>query len=205
MRRYGNTVSFPRVTALVAAAMLVGANSAWAADTTIRVSGDSVPSDCGAAKSPTMAIELSGNLVGCLAVFVQHFNCNELNGFAFSTELGREEFEGTLDGNPTKFDTMYTFTAVWPQGSCPAPAPETEIAGGCTHYVSGEGLTGVIRFYDVIPTVGKGASNFFYEGHLTISNGGTAAIAPVVKPSYDVAMAETAEPQANLGMPASSC
>jgi hypothetical protein len=44
---------------------------------------------------------------------------------------------------------------------------EKETAGGCIHYISGEGVDGVIRFYDIIPTVGKGATNFFYEGVLT--------------------------------------
>ena len=90
-----------------------------------------------------------------------------LNGFAFSTELGREEFEGKLDGEPIKFDTQYTFWATWPSGSCPKPADEKEITGGCIHYVSGADVGGVIRFYDVMPTVGKGATHFFYEGFLT--------------------------------------
>lgn len=189
----------------LAAALLVGANPVLAADTTITVSGDSVPSDCGAAKSPSAATELTGNLEGCLAIFVQHFNCRAMNGFDFSTELGREEFEGTLDGKPIKFDTQYVFTALWPTGSCPAPAVEAEIAGGCVHYLSGEGVQGVIRFYDIIPTVGKGASNFFYEGVVTVSDSTAAAITPVAPPSYDVAATETVRPMGNTPPPWSSC
>ena len=173
-----------------ALACLFGVNPALAADKTVTVSGDSVTSDCAAAKSPSTAIELSGNLVGCLAIFVQHFNCRELNGFAQSIELGREEFEGTLDGDAITFNTIYTFDAVWPQGSCPAPAPTAEISGYCIHYASGENVQGVIRFFDVIPTVGQGATNYFYEGTLTVSDSGTAAIAPVVPPSIDVAAAD---------------
>lgn len=126
-----------------------------------------------------------------------------MNGFDFSTELGREEFEGTLDGKSIKFDTLYEFTAIWPTGSCPSPAHEAEIAGGCIHHVSGEGIQGVIRFYDVIPTVGQGATNFFYEGVLTVSDDATAAIATVVPPLYDVAVAETALPRGNAGLSAS--
>jgi hypothetical protein len=84
-----------------------------------------------------------------------------------TTELGREEFEGKLDGEQVTFDTQYTFTATWPAGSCPEPAPEKEIAGGCIHYIAGEDVGGLIRFYDVIPTVGKGATNFLYEGVIT--------------------------------------
>jgi hypothetical protein len=94
MRDHRNAMSFRRIPVVLVAALLVGANPALAADRTISVSGDSVPSDCGAAKSPSSAVELSGSLVGCLAIFVQHFNCHAMNGFDFSTELGREEFEG---------------------------------------------------------------------------------------------------------------
>jgi hypothetical protein len=113
-----------------------------------------------------------------------------MTGFAFSRELGREEFEGTLDGRAIKFDTTYTFDAIWPTGSCPAPTPESEVAGGCTHYVSGEGVDGIIRFYDIIPTVGKGATNFLYEGVLTVSDQTSVAATPVVAPRVDVAAVE---------------
>lgn len=171
MRRDSNVTSWRRVTFLIATffalVMLGSANTALADAKTIAVSGDSVLSDCGAPKKADLALELSGNLTGCLAIFVQHLKCRELNGFALSTELGREEFEGKLDGEPIKFDTHYTFTATWPAGSCPEPAPEKETTGGCIHYVAGEDVGGQIRFHDVIPTVGKGATNFFYEGVLT--------------------------------------
>ena len=158
-----------RIAVWLALVMLACTNAALAGGKTIRVSGDSVFSDCGASKNTDIALELiSGNLTGCLAIFPQHFTCRELNGFALSTELGREEFEGELDGEPIKFDTQYTFTATWPAGSCPEPDPVKEMTGGCVHYVAGEGVDGVIRFHDVIPKVGEGAANFFYEGHLTL-------------------------------------
>jgi hypothetical protein len=182
--------------------MLVGANPSFAVDTTLTVSGDSVTSDCAAAKSPSTAIELSGSLAGCLAIFAEHFNCRELNGFAFSTELGREEFDGTLDGKPVRFNTTYAFDAIWPSGSCPAPTATAEIAGSCIHYVSGEGITGVIRFYDIIPEIGRGVTNFLYEGVLTVSDDTTAAITPTAPPSYDVALASQ---QGNLRSQSSSC
>jgi hypothetical protein len=147
--------------------LLASANAALADGKTIAVSGNSVPSECGAPKNADLAIELTGSLTGCWAIFVQHLTCRELNGFALTTELGREEFEGKLDGEQVTFDTQYTFTATWPAGSCPEPAPEKEIAGGCIHYIAGEDVGGLIRFYDVIPTVGKGATNFLYEGVIT--------------------------------------
>ncbi|RYE55192.1 MAG: hypothetical protein EOP20_10725 [Hyphomicrobiales bacterium] len=171
------------------------ANPSVAAEKTVTVSGDSVPSDCAAAKSPSGASELTGSLEGCLAIFIQHSNCRAMNGFDLYVELGREEFEGTLDGAAITFDTMYTFNAAWPSGSCPSPAPEKEIAGGCTHYVSGDGIQGVIRFYDVIPTVGEGASNFLYEGVLSVSDAPAASIAPVVPELDQVAQADIASPQ----------
>jgi hypothetical protein len=147
--------------------VLASASAALADGKTIAVSGDSVLSDCAASKKADYGLELSGSLTGCWGIFVQHLKCRELNGFALTTELGREEFEGKLDGEPIKFDTQYAFTATWPAGSCPEPEPEKEITGGCIHYIAGEDVGGVMRFHDVIPTVGKGATHFFYEGVLT--------------------------------------
>jgi len=44
---------------------------------------------------------------------------------------------------------------------------EQEITGGCIHHITGDNLVGLITFYDVMPTVGKGATHYFYEGSLT--------------------------------------
>ncbi len=133
----------------------------------VTVSGDSKPSDCGAAKHADYATELSGSLAGCWSTFVAHVNCQEMTGYALWTEIGREEFEGKLDEEPTSFDTQYTFKGVFPAGTCPEPAAEKEIAGGCIHYISGDGLVGEIRFYDVM--WGEGAPHYFYEGTLSQS------------------------------------
>lgn len=129
-----NATSSARMPTLLVAAILTATNPALAAETTVTVSGDSVNSDCGAAKSANFASMLTGSLEGCLATFVQSANCHTGNGFDFSTEVGREEFEGTLNGKKLAFGTVYTFSAVWPTGSCPEPKIETEIAGGCTHW-----------------------------------------------------------------------
>lgn len=167
MRSDSNATTLRTVTAFLAAAMLASPSAALADGKTIVVSGDSVPSDCGAAKNADWAVEVTGSLTGCWAAFVQHVNCRELNGFAFTTELGREEFEGELDGEPIAFATHYTFNATWPSGSCPEPDPAQEITGGCVHYVSGETIVGIVRFYDVMPVVGEGGTHFFYEGSIT--------------------------------------
>jgi hypothetical protein len=161
-----------RVTAFSAAAMLVaGANPARADNNrTIAVSGSSVASECGVSKKADLGLELTGNLTGCWAIFIQHFNCRELNGFALYTELGREEFDGRVNGKPTKFDTQYTVNATFPSGSCPAPDFVKEITGGCIHYVSGKDLGGLITFHDVI-TPGQGPTSYFYYGTLTRDDG----------------------------------
>ena len=148
-------------------AVLAGSNCALAAGTTITVSGDSKPSECGSANKATYSSELTGSLAGCWSTFVSHFNCQEMNGFALYTELGREEFAGKLDGQDVKFDSQYTFSGLFPSGSCPEPAPDKEVVGGCIHYISGDGLVGVMRFYDVM--TGEGAPHYPYEGTLAKS------------------------------------
>lgn len=171
MRRDSHITSLRRVTPVLAAAMLASINPALADGKTIAISGDSVPSDCGAPKQADIAQELTGSLAGCLAVFIRHTNCREVNGFALYTELGREEFEGKLNGKPIKFDTQYTAILTFPTGSCPITDFVPEITGGCIHYVSGEDVGGVFNLYDVVPIVGQGATHFFYNGVLTRDKG----------------------------------
>ncbi|MBC2835090.1 hypothetical protein [Paragemmobacter straminiformis] len=154
-----------RTLVLAASLALAAASPGFSANATVSVSGDSTPSDCGAAKKADYAIELAGSLSGCWATFISHYNCQEMNGFSLYTEIGREEFEGKLEGEAVTFDTTYTFTGLFPTGSCPAPAAEKEIVGGCIHYLSGTGLTGLMRFYDVMS--GDAAPHYFYEGHIT--------------------------------------
>ena len=165
--RSGIFARFSKAVVLTIVGVLAGAGPSYSAGTSVTVSGDSKPSDCGSANKATYSTELSGSLTGCWSTFVSHFNCQEMNGFALYTEIGREEFAGTLDGQDIKFDTQYTFKGLFPLGSCPEPAAENEIVGGCIHYISGDGLVGVIRFYDVM--YGDGAPHFFYEGTLAKS------------------------------------
>lgn len=157
--------AFRTLVALTGSLALTAAGPSFSADATTSVSGDSTPSDCGAAKKADYSIKLTGSLTGCWATFISQFNCQEKDGFALYTELGREEFEGKLDGEAVSFNTVYTFSGLFPSGSCPEPAAEQEITGGCLHYVSGVGLVGVIRFHDVM--AGEGAPHYFYEGTLT--------------------------------------
>ena len=155
------------IAALIIASSLAAAGPSFATGMTTTVSGDSKPSECGSAKKPSYSLELSGSLEGCWSVFVAHFNCQEMNGFSLYTEIGREEFAGKLDGKNSNFDTQYTFTGIFPTGSCPEPVAEKEVVGGCVHYITGKGLVGVMRFYDVMQ--GNGAPHYFYEGTLSTS------------------------------------
>lgn len=165
--RSGTFARFSKAVVLTIAGVLAGAGPSFSASTSVTVSGDSKNSKCGDAKNATFSSDLTGSLTGCMATFVSHFNCQEVNGFALYTEIGREEFAGKLDGQDVKFDTQYTFNGLFPSGSCPEPAAEKEIVGGCIHYISGDGLVGVIRFYDVM--YGDGAPHFFYQGTLAKS------------------------------------
>ena len=165
--RNGTFARSTKAVVLTIAGVLAGVGPSFLANTSIIVSGDSKPSECGKANSATYSTELTGSLTGCWSTFVSHFNCQEMNGFALYTEIGREAFAGKLDGQDIKFDTHYAFDGLFPSGSCPEPAAEKEVVGGCIHYISGDGLVGVIRFYDVM--YGEGAPHYFYEGTLAKS------------------------------------
>jgi hypothetical protein len=165
--RSGTLAYFRKALVLTVAGTLAAAGPSFSAGTSVTVSGDSKPSECGSAKKASYSMELSGSLAGCWSTFIAHFNCQEMNGFALYTEIGREEFAGKQDGQDVTFDTQYTFKGVFPSKSCPEPDAKKEIVGGCIHYISGNGLVGEIRFYDVMS--GEGAPHYFYEGTLAKS------------------------------------
>jgi len=132
-----------------------------------QVSGDSVFSDCGG-----YAIELSGDLNGCLEIVPQRYTCEELNGFAVYREWG-EEFFMDDDGEST-FRTKYDLEGIYASGFCASdPADYSlQLSGGCDHKIfSGtgkfRGANGNIVFYDIIPEAGvSGATNFIYHGEV---------------------------------------
>ena len=141
-----------------------------------QISGNAVPSDC-AGDRGAGAIELSGDLTGCLIFFPATFECVEMNGFARVRETGRELFVGRYDGERGKFRTKYDLEATYSSGACAdfdaGGFPfEKQLTGGCDHYIRGRsgtfrGMRGLITFFDVIPDPGtSGASNFFYAGYL---------------------------------------
>lgn len=147
---------------------------------TVQVSGNAVPSECNDGRGAG-AIELTGDLEGCLTFFPKDFTCEELNGFALYNERGREVFEGSLNGESGKFRTKYTLEATYTQGSCAAFDAGgfpflNQLTGGCDHFVKGrngvfDDARGLITFHDVIPEPGvSGASNFLYSGHIDLDD-----------------------------------
>ena len=188
MRRDTRDTSFRNARIFVASAfasmLLAGGNPAMASgDKGIFVSGNSTYSDCGLAGSD-FALSLTGDLEGCLSVFVEGFNCKDLEHFDKYFERGREVFVGKLHGKSGRFRTQYTFDGAFAKGFCQSFDLSLEVGGGCTHKVRGTSgvfanADGVINFIDVITNVtgdpvtgeysaGSGGNNFLYSGRIQL-------------------------------------
>ena len=112
-----------------ATVIMASGNAALAAgDGTIRISGNSTFSDCGVAGSD-FALLMTGDLEGCLSIFVRVYTCKEVNGFAHYTERGREAFVGTLRGKKGRFTTNYTVDAAYATGFCQSLDFSLELSG----------------------------------------------------------------------------
>ena len=172
------------VAGAISAVIMASGNVALAAGDGSRViSGNSVFSDCGVDGSD-VALLLTGDLKGCLSIFVQDYSCRELNGFAHYKERGREAFTGSWRGRNGRFTTQYTIDAAYAQGFCQSFDFSLEVAGGCSHEIRGrsgvfKGANGLIKFLDVITGVtgdpvtgafnaGSGGNNFLYYGRINL-------------------------------------
>lgn len=160
-------------------------------DRNIRISGNSTFSDCGAAGSD-FALLMTGDLKGCLSIFVQGFTCKELGDFDHYTERGREAFIGTWRGKKGRFTTKYTVDAAYGKGFCQSLDFTLELSGSCIHNIDGRSgvfadTEGVFTMFDVITNVtgdpvtgaftpGSGANNFLYFGRIRTSD--TKGLAP---------------------------
>ena len=108
------------------------------------------------------ALRMTGDLQGCLYVFVETFECSPSGTYR---ETGTEIYVGGgSEGDDGTFSTTYRFTAKLEV--CPDLA--TEIFGRCQHPIvagSGtgdfEGVTGRLDIKDDLA-----AGNFPYRGHL---------------------------------------
>lgn len=171
---------------LLAVAVLASGSAALAeGNQATFVSGNSTYSDCGLAGSD-LALSMTGDLEGCWSVFVEGFQCKELEDFDLYLENGREVFVGTLRGKRGRFATDYTLDAVMAKGFCQSFDFSLEVAGGCDHKVHGrsgvfKGSSGLIKFLDVIAGVtgdpvtgtfnaGTGPNNFPYYGRITLDH-----------------------------------
>jgi hypothetical protein len=167
----------------LATAMLAGGNAAWATGSSVYVSGNSTFSDCGIDGSD-LALLMTGDLEGCLSIFVRGFTCKELVGFDQYIERGREVFVGTYHGKQGRFTTNYTVNSVYAKGFCQSFDFSTELSGSCIHHVQGRSgifsnAEGVLTLFDVITnvtgdpvtgtfTAGTGANNFLYAGRIQL-------------------------------------
>jgi hypothetical protein len=125
------------------------------------------PLECDvAAQGATYAVKMTGDLEGCLYVFIDDFNCSPSGTYR---ETGREYFVGTYkeEGSGT-FWTTYKFEAKYEGCAENGAALGAEILGRCQHPIvkgSGdgifEGVTGRLDLKDDIE-----AGNFPYRGHL---------------------------------------
>jgi hypothetical protein len=113
----------------------------------------------------TYAVRMTGDLAGCLYVFIDEFECSPSGTYR---EEGRELFVGTYNGQSGTFWTVYKFEAKYEGCAANGSALGAEIFGRCQHIVvegSGtgdfEGVTGRLDFKDDIE-----AGNFPYSGHL---------------------------------------
>jgi len=165
-------------TASVLASMILAGGSTALADgngKSISISGNSTFSNCGVAGSD-FALGMTGDLEGCLSIFVQGFTCKELADFDHYTERGREAFVGTLRGKQGRFTTNYTVDAAYAKGFCQSLDFSLELSGSCIHEILGRSGVftdgeGVFTLFDVITnvtgdpvtgafTAGGGANNF---------------------------------------------
>lgn len=172
------------VAGALATAMLAGGNAALATGgRSIAISGNSTYSDCGVAGSD-FALRMTGNLEGCLSIFVQGSTCKELADFDHYTERGREAFVGKLRGKQGRFTTNYTVDAAYAKGFCQSKSLDVslELSGSCIHKIHGRSGVftdgeGVFTLFDVITnvtgdpntgvfTAGSGANNFLYSGRI---------------------------------------
>lgn len=168
------------------AAMATG--NATGSEKTVAISGNSIFANCGAAGSD-FALQMSGDLKGCLSIFIQNITCKELNGFDHYIERGREAFVGKWKGKQGRFTTRYTVTAAYAQGFCDSLDYSLELSGSCIHHVEGRSgvfadVDGVFTLFDVITgvtgdpetgafTPGFGGNNFLYYGRIGKSDAPT--------------------------------
>jgi hypothetical protein len=172
------------VAGAVSTVIMASGNIALASgDRTYVISGNSTFSDCGIDGSD-FGLRMTGDLQGCLSIFVQGYTCKERNGFDHYTERGREVYVGAWRGKQGRFATDYTVNAAYASGFCQSFDFSLQLSGSCTHKIDGRSgvfaaADGVFTLFDVVTNVtgdpvtgafapGSGANNFLYAGRIRI-------------------------------------
>ena len=110
------------------------------------------------------AVRMTGDLEGCLYVFVDEFECSPSGTYR---EVGRELFIGTYKGSSGSFWTTYRFEAKYEGCAEDGSYLGAEILGRCQHPLvdgSGEGVfEGVSGRLDMKDDIEAG--NYPYRGH----------------------------------------
>ena len=113
----------------------------------------------------TFALTMTGDLEGCLYVFVDEFSCTNGNYL----EKGRELFIGKYKGKSGTFRTTYDFQAKFEGCNPDGTYAGAEISGQCQHPIvkgSGTGVfAGVTGRFDMIDNVKADPINYPYFGH----------------------------------------
>ncbi|HLO80873.1 MAG TPA: hypothetical protein VK166_07945 [Chitinophagaceae bacterium] len=112
----------------------------------------------------TFAVKMTGDLEGCLYVYVDFYECSPSGTYR---EIGREKFVGTYNGGSGSFWTAYRFEGKYEGCSPDGSYLGAEILGRCQHPIvdgSGEGVfSGVSGRVDMKDDIEAG--NYPYRGH----------------------------------------
>jgi hypothetical protein len=118
-----------------------------------------------ASQGATFALTMTGDLEGCMFVFVDEFSCTDGNYL----EKGRELFIGKYKGKSGSFRTTYDFQAKYQGCNSDGSYAGAEISGQCQHPIvkgSGTGVfAGVTGRYDMIDDVKAKPINYPYLGY----------------------------------------
>jgi len=118
-----------------------------------------------AGQGADFALTMTGDLTGCLFVFVDEYECSPSGTYR---ELGRELFVGTYNGQSGTFWTTYRFEAKYEGCNDDGSFEGLEILGRCQHPItdgSGTGVfNGVSGRLDLKDDIEAG--NYPYKGHL---------------------------------------